>query len=108
MRRTPDPIETNIPVSTKHRLVWIAADGHQVDANPDNLRKARWRSEDWMYDRFNDLMADLGFDGGDDRWNMLRQFVQMITHYDYMLESDTERDRMIWWLKAVAKMERDG
>lgn len=111
-----DSIEASIPIPTRHRLFWVEVDedgqpltagGHKVEADDESLRKARYRSDSWMYDRLNAILSNLGFDEHDGQWDELRSFVQMVTHYDYMLQIEEERLALICWLEAVAAIHHE-
>ncbi len=104
-------VESQIPVETKHRLFWVEVDedgqalktgGNRVEADDESLMAACYRSRDWMYNRFNAILSNLGFDEHDAQWDELRSFVQMVTHYDYMIKAESERDDQARWLEYVA------
>ena len=109
-------IDASIPIPAKHRLFWVEVDedgqpiagGHRVEADDNSLMNAGYRSHDWMYDRFNAILTDLGFEEHHGQWDELRSFVQMVTHYSYMIKVAEEREDQISWLEAVAAIRKPG
>lgn len=105
-----DEITAAVDVPTKHVLVWVPEENvDQVEgaikATTESLAKARFKHEDWLYDRFNAYLSDLGYNWGAASFDHLRQFVQMITHYDFMMTVEEERLQEIDWINHVIKKD---
>lgn len=98
-------IKTRIDVPVSHVLVWIPEDklagSNWTPVSELSLRNLGFKSQDWLYDRFGEYLQDLGVDLEEDDVSQLRHFVEMVTHYDFMLKDKVERETERRWVAAV-------
>lgn len=91
-KTVPEPLTTTIPTEVPATLVLHPSYGSDRLATDDDLRRMGYRHHQAMYLRVRDLFAamDVTVDMRelDERWNLLRYFIEYVTTYDHDMGPD--------------------
>lgn len=103
-----DKFQTEMPVPTAYKLVWIPTDtklpAGAVEATEKTMAKAGWRHRFDLDDRTTQVYEAMGLDRADDRLSMLREFVYLVTGPGDVTTEELARYGR-YWLRVAARSD---